>query len=53
MNITLACTWRPRGQLTRFQHLYPALAALYSDVVIALLSDDQTMHHALQEYPRV
>lgn len=53
MNITLACTWRPRGQLARFQRLYPVIAALYSDVVIALLSDDQSILHALQKYPRV
>jgi hypothetical protein len=53
MSITLACTWRPRGQLVRFQRLYPTIATLYSDVVIALLSDEQDILHALQEYPRV
>ena len=53
MSTTLACTWRPRGELTRFHRLYPVLATLYTDVVIALLSDDQSILHAIQEYPRV
>jgi hypothetical protein len=53
MSITLACTWRPRGELDRFRRLYPVMDALYTDVVIALLSDDQSILHALQEYPRI
>lgn len=53
MSITLACTWRPRGQLARFQRLYPRIAELYTNVVIVLLSDDQSILHALQAYPRV
>jgi hypothetical protein len=53
LSITLACTWRPRGQLVRFQRLYPVIAALYSDVVIALLANERDILRALQEYPRV
>jgi hypothetical protein len=53
MSTTLACTWRPRGQLVRFQRLYPLITSLYTDVVITLLSDDQSLHDALQKYARV
>jgi hypothetical protein len=53
MSITLACTWRPRGQLARFQRLYPVITALYTDVVIALLSDEQTIRQSLQEHARI
>jgi hypothetical protein len=53
MSVTLACTWRPRGQLDRFHRLYPMIAALYSDIVIALLSDERAIVNALQEYPNV
>lgn len=53
MSVTLACTWRPRGQLARFHRLYPMIAALYSDIVIALLSDEQAILTALQGYPNV
>lgn len=34
MNITLACTWRPRGELARFHSLRPQLAASYAQIII-------------------
>jgi hypothetical protein len=34
MNIALACTWHPRGELTRFQQLRPQLAQRYTQIML-------------------
>ncbi len=34
MNIALACTWHPRGEMTRFQQLRPQLAQLYTQIIL-------------------
>lgn len=34
MNITLACTWHPRGEMTRFQQLRPQLAQHYTQIIL-------------------
>ncbi|HEY4690843.1 MAG TPA: hypothetical protein VIK33_16135 [Anaerolineae bacterium] len=36
MSVTLACTWRPHGEMPRFQKMYPHLRQAYGDVVIAV-----------------
>jgi hypothetical protein len=36
MNLVLASTWQPRGELPRFQRLLPLLEQVYSGLVIAL-----------------
>lgn len=39
MSLTLACAWQVRGELPRLQRLYPAIAGLYAQTVIALNGD--------------
>ncbi|MEZ4725916.1 MAG: NUDIX hydrolase [Caldilineaceae bacterium] len=34
MDITLACTWRPRGEMTRFHQLRPQLAQHYTQIIL-------------------
>jgi len=34
-DVTLACTWFPRGEMPRFERLYALLSEMYADMVIA------------------
>lgn len=34
MDITLACTWHPRGEMARFQQLRPHLIQLYTQIIL-------------------
>lgn len=39
MNVTLACTWRPRGEVPRFQQILPELERVYESIMIAIPPD--------------
>ena len=39
MTVTLACTWRPRGEIDRFRQLRPELEGVYHSIVIAVPPD--------------
>jgi hypothetical protein len=39
MSITLACTWRPHGELARLERLRPALAEIYARMVVSVPAD--------------
>ena len=39
MSMALACTWRPRGEMVRFQQLHPELEHVYESIVIATPPD--------------
>lgn len=53
MGITLCCTWKPRGEISRFHQILPILNAHYSDIIISLLTPDQTIIKTLQSYRNV
>ena len=36
MSVALACTWRPRGEMPRFEQAYPHLKQVYADLIIAV-----------------
>ena len=36
MSVTLACTWRPHGEMPRFQRLFSQLREAYATLVIAV-----------------
>jgi hypothetical protein len=40
MDIALACTWTPRGDLPRLQQLLPMLEQVYSSIIIAVRSEN-------------
>jgi hypothetical protein len=40
MDIALACTWTPRGDLPRLQQLLPLLEQVYSSIIIAVRSEN-------------
>ncbi|MDQ2996060.1 MAG: hypothetical protein M3R61_03235 [Chloroflexota bacterium] len=39
MSIVLACAWKPRGELARFQALQPRLADLYTRIIVSVPPD--------------
>jgi len=54
VSVTLACTWRPRGEMSRFQEIRPQLELVYEDVIVSVppdvnLDDVRT----LEEQPKV
>ncbi|MBA3944557.1 MAG: hypothetical protein H0X37_08355 [Herpetosiphonaceae bacterium] len=53
-NVALACAWKVRGELVRFQQAYPQLAQLYSRIVVVMPPDsDPEIVQTLQEFPLV
>lgn len=54
MTIALACAWRPRGELARFQRAHAQLLSLYAHVVITVPPEpDPMIVEALHELPQV
>lgn len=54
MGVTLACTWRPRGELPRFQRLHPQLAQMYESITIATPpGSDRAAVHQMGEEPGI
>ncbi len=54
MTVALASPWNPRGELSRFQRLYPLLQSVYADMVITLPPQaDMRVVEALQTLPHV
>lgn len=52
MTVTLAATWRPRGELWRFKKLLPQFRQVYEHIVISLPPDvDAALLAALSENP--
>lgn len=39
MSIALACAWKPRGELARFQTLQPRIADLYARIIVSVPPD--------------
>ncbi len=42
MSIALACTWRPRGEMPRFEKIRPQLEQVYESIVISMPPDVMT-----------
>lgn len=54
MSVALATAWNPRGELPRFERLYPQLASVYRSLVVTLPPDvDEGIVAALESMARV
>jgi hypothetical protein len=54
MSMTLVCTWRPRGELTRFLRIRPQLESIYKGIIIVTPPDVQSEDvHPMSEQPGV
>ena len=53
MSVTLACTWRPHGELPRLLTHLPQIQALYSHIVVALIDPDPDTRTALESLPAI
>ena len=54
MSIALATAWNPRGELARFERLYPQLRSVYCQIVVTLPPDvDSAVTTTLQAMERV
>lgn len=54
MSVALATAWNPRGELARFERLYPQLASVYRRLVVTLPPDvDSAVVAALESMERV
>ena len=52
MNITLATTWNPRGELSRLRRFMPQLSEIYDDIVLSLPPDvNEEIKQALEDLP--
>ena len=53
MNIALACTWRPRGELPHLQQLLPQLEQSYTAIFVAVPPEGMPETQSLNAHPKM